>query len=78
MTYQQFHQLLIVIACCVLVLAVVGTLFYFGIVLQAGVAVIAIALLWIGWELHRIAQLAVNFMCGYEEAILARKQTEGN
>ena len=40
--------------------------------------VIAAALLWIGWELHRLAQLAVNFMRGYEDAILARQEQEGN
>ena len=32
--------------------------------------VIAFALLWIGWELHRIVQIAVNFMRGYEEGLM--------
>jgi len=33
---------------------------------------ILVALLWIGWELHKIAQLAVNFIAGYEQAIRER------
>jgi hypothetical protein len=44
--------------------------------------VIAVALLWIGWELHRIAQLAVNFMRGFEDGYFQRKreveEEEGN
>jgi len=32
--------------------------------------------LWIGCELHRIAQISVNFMSGYEDAILDRKEAE--
>jgi hypothetical protein len=35
---------------------------------------IFLALLWIGWEIHRIAQLAVNYMRGYEDGIRQRMQ----
>jgi hypothetical protein len=43
---------------------------------------IFVALLWIGWELHRLAQLAVNFMRGFEDGYFQRKreveEEEGN
>jgi hypothetical protein len=74
MTYQQFHRFLIIAVCCGAVVAAVGAASYFGIVLPAGVVIIAIALLWIGWELHRIAQLAVNYMRGYEDGIRQRME----
>ena len=35
---------------------------------------VLLALLWIGWELHRIAQLAVNYMRGYEDGIRQRME----
>jgi len=37
------------------------------------ILVIAAALLWIGWELHRFSQIVVNFMHGWEDSI-ARRQ----
>ncbi len=74
MTYQQFHRFLLIAVCCVAIAALVLAAFYFGIVLQAGVVVVALALLWIGWELHRIARLALNFMEGFEEGYLKRKK----
>jgi hypothetical protein len=40
--------------------------------------VIAAALLWIAWELHRFSQIIVNFMRGWEDAIARRKAEEGN
>jgi hypothetical protein len=33
---------------------------------------IFLALLWIGRELYLIAQLALNFVCGYENALQGR------
>jgi hypothetical protein len=51
----------------------IGAAFYFGIILQAGVVVIAIAMLWIGWELHRLGndvrEWMVGFAEGYTEAV---------
>jgi hypothetical protein len=44
--------------------------------IEIGILGIFLALLWIGWELHRISQITVNFMSGWEDAILARKQAE--
>jgi len=41
-------------------------------ILFAVLTVIAIALLWTAWELHRIAQLAVNWMRGYEDGLRQR------
>jgi hypothetical protein len=40
-----------------------------GCMIYAGIFGVLFALLWIGWELHRIAQLAVNFTRGYEGAL---------
>jgi hypothetical protein len=43
--------------------------------------VIAVALVWLAWELHRIVQVAINFMRGYEEGYLQRRaeiEDEGN
>ena len=56
------------------VAAAVGAVFIFDVVLQTGVVVIALALLWIAWELHRVASLAINFIGGFEESYLKRKQ----
>jgi hypothetical protein len=42
--------------------------------IDIGILGILVALLWIGWELHRIAQLAMNFMRGYEEGYLQRRE----
>jgi hypothetical protein len=56
MNYQQFHRFLFVAVCFVAIAAAVGAAFYFGIVLQAGVVVIALALIWIGWELHSLVR----------------------
>lgn len=36
--------------------------------------IITAALLWIGWELHRIAEFAMNFVNGFEEGTLHRRQ----
>jgi hypothetical protein len=37
-----------------------------------------VALLWIGWELHRLSQIVVNFMTGWEDAIARRHADKGN
>ena len=36
--------------------------------------IITAALLWIGWELHRIAERAMHLMTGFEEGNLHRRQ----
>jgi hypothetical protein len=36
--------------------------------------IITAVLLWIGWELHGIAKLAMNFTSGSEEGNLHRRQ----
>ena len=41
-------------------------------ILLAVLVVITLVLFWIGWELHRIAQLCVNWMRGYEEGLKER------
>ena len=38
---------------------------------------ITLALLWIGWELHRIAQLGVNFVRGYEKGAEEKPAEQG-
>jgi hypothetical protein len=40
--------------------------------------VIAVALVWIAWELHRFSQIVVNLMTGWEDAIARKKSEEGN
>jgi hypothetical protein len=42
--------------------------------MEIGILGIFVVLLWIGWELHRIAQLAINFMRGFEEGHLQRQE----
>jgi hypothetical protein len=39
---------------------------------ELGILGIFVALLWIGWEMHRIAQLAINFARGYEDALMGK------
>ncbi len=70
MTYPQFHKFLLFAVCCAAIAAVVWAAFYFGVVLQAGVVLIAFALLWIGWELHQIAILIRDFTEGFVEGYM--------
>lgn len=77
MNYPKLHKSLLVLASCALIAAVVGAAFFLDIAPQAGAVVIVLALLWIGWELHRIANLATGFMEGfvegYVEAVRAKR-----
>lgn len=45
---------------------------------ELGILGIFVALLWIGWELHRLSQIVTNFMRGWEDAIARRQVEEGN
>ena len=77
MNYERFHAVLLVLGFCAAIGAAIAAVFFFGVALQAAGVVAILVLLWIGWELHRIAQLAVNFVRGYEDAIAARKRAAG-
>jgi hypothetical protein len=73
MTYQQLHRLMLVVACCAGITGAVWTAFFFGVVLQAGIVVVVMELLWIGWELHRVASLARDFVLDYVEQDIQAK-----
>lgn len=77
MATNLFDRIVLTLPWVIGLAAAIGAAFYFGVVLQAGVVVIALALLWIGWELHRIAQLAVNYVRGYEEGVRQRIEEIG-
>jgi hypothetical protein len=78
MTYPQLHRFLLFVVCCAAIAAAVGSAFYFGVVLQAGVVFIVFALLWIGWELHRIANLTKDFMEGFAEGCMESIRAKNN
>ena len=71
---EVFDRIVLALPWCVGIAAAVWALAYFGIVLQAGVVVIALALLWIGWELHSLVhdvrELMQGFVEGYQESIM--------
>ena len=75
---EVFDRMVLALPGCVAIAAAVWALFYFGIVLQAGVVVIALALLWIGWELHSLVhdvrELMQGFLEGYQESITRAKR----
>jgi hypothetical protein len=46
--------------------------------IDIGLAGIVLALLWIGWELHRIAKLVAEFLLAFSEAYLEFMKPRGN
>ena len=76
MNFRKLRRFLLVLVICAVIATAVSMAFLFDVALQAGLVVVVLALLWIAWELHRIAQITVNFMRGWEDAILAREQAE--
>jgi hypothetical protein len=69
MNYQKLHKFLLALGFCIVIAVVVGASFIFDIAIQVGAVVLLLALLWIGWELHRIAQMCFNFLSGMEDGI---------
>ncbi len=70
MNYSKLHKSLLFIALCVVAGIVIGAAFLFDIAFQVGAVVAILALLWVGWELHRLATLAKDFMEGFVEGYL--------
>jgi len=76
MNYRKIHQFLLFAVCSVAVISAFIGLYIFGVLVQVSAAIIAIALLWVGWELHRLVAEIRNFMQGfvegYKESIAGR------
>ena len=70
MNYQKLHCFLLVLVICVVIAAAVGIAFLFDVALQAGLVVMVLALLWIGWELHRLVGDIREWLIGFVEGYL--------
>jgi len=55
MGYRTLHKFLLSLVIFVVIAAAVGAAFILNVAVQAGLVVMLLALLWIGWELRRIA-----------------------
>ena len=78
MNYQRFHRFLLAFGFCATIGVAVGAAFFLDVEVQAGAVAMILALLWIGWELHRLATLVKNFMEGFVEGYLESTQAKGN
>jgi hypothetical protein len=79
MNYRKIHQFLLVAECSIAVICVGVGLYILGVLVQVSTAIVALALLWVGWELHRLVTEVRNslqgFVEGYQESIAVRRNS---
>lgn len=64
MDYPKLHRLLLYLLVASIVIVSISVAYYLGSALLAGVVAIAMALVWIGWELSRIS-FCIQYIAGY-------------
>jgi hypothetical protein len=67
MAYAKLHRFLLLLLYAVAALVIATAIcaaYYSGLGLLGGVVVIALALVWIGWEVYRIS-FSIQYIAGY-------------
>lgn len=80
MDYGRLHRFLLYGFAALLVTSAICLLYYLGLGLLGGVVVIALALVWIGWELYRISfsiQYVAGFIDGAAKTYLSLTEKQG-